>query len=181
MTDCDKFRMNFSNYLDGELHFEGRKLLDDHFSECQECHETYRQMKDIQQNLINLSPLSTSPGFEQGLQQRILKQNQNPGFISPQLHNWKLPVMGSAIVVATVSLFLVFDNAPVPDSGDIEGQVNTAKTQIPGNTNQPVEVPEKPTPPEYESKTLISDSDSLASDSLLNKRERIQQVKREEK
>jgi len=173
--------MYFSNYLDGELHFEERKLLDDHFSECQECHEAYRQIKDIQHNLGNLSPLSTSPGFEQGLQQRILKQNQNPGFIPPQLQNWTLPVMGSAIVVATVSLFLVFDNSPAPDSDETDSKVNTAIPQIPGNTNQPVAVPATTTSPVHESTTRISDSDSLASDSLHTERERIQQVKREEK
>jgi len=175
MPECDKFRMNFSNYLDGELHFEVRKLLDDHFSVCPDCAEDYRQMKDIQKNLNHMPHISTSPGFEKSLQQRILKQNQNPGFIPPQLQNWKLPAMGSAIVVATVSLFMVFNNSPAPDPGETINQVNTAKPQITGNANDQVNVPEKSAPSEYQSTTLIPDS--LASDSLRLQRENIQQVK----
>lgn len=177
MTDCDKFKMNFSNYLDGELQTQVRKSLDDHFSECPECHETYRQMKDIRENLNNLPPLSTSSGFEQSLQQRILKQNQHPGFIPPQLQNWKLPAMGSAIVVATVSLFLVFNNSPAPDADEMNNQINSAVPQIPGGVTNPVDVPERATPPVYESSSLITDSDTLASDSLRLKSENIQQVK----
>jgi len=173
--ECDKFRMNFSNYLDGELHFEGRKLLDDHFSICPDCAEDYRQMKDIQNNLSKLPPISASPGFEKSLQQRILRQNQNPGFIPPQLQNWKLPAVGSFIVVATVSLFLVFNNSPAPDSGNINNQVNTAIPQIPGNASKTVDVPERSTPSAHQSSTLISDS--LVSDSLHSLREKIQQVK----
>ena len=175
MTDCDKFRMNFSNYLEGELHFEGRKLLDDHFSVCPDCHDTYRQMKDVQQNLNNLPPISTSSGFEKSLQQRILRQNQNPGFIPPQLQNWKLPAVGSAIVVATVSLFLVFNNSPAPDSGNINNQVNTAIPQIPSNAGKAVDVPERSTLSTYQSSTLISDS--LASDTSHFQPKNIQQVK----
>jgi predicted anti-sigma-YlaC factor YlaD len=177
MTECDKFRTNFSNYLDGELHLERRKLLEDHFSVCPECHDTYRQMKNIQQNLNNLPQISTSVGFEQNLQQSILRQNQNPGFIPPQLQNWKLPAMGSAIVVATVSLFLVFNNSSAPDSGDTDNQVNTALPQIPVNASRQMDAPESSTSSTYESSTLISDSDSLASDSLRLQREKIQQVK----
>jgi predicted anti-sigma-YlaC factor YlaD len=178
MTDCDKFRMNFSNYLDGELQKEGKKSLVDHFSECPECHEAYRQVKDIQKSLINLPPVSTSPEFEHNLQQRIQSANQNPGIIPPQLQNWKLPAMGSAIAVAAVSLFLVFNNSSTPEPEETENQMNTAAPQIPATTSKPVPAPETATPPEYESTSLISDSDSLASDTLQTKREKIQQVKK---
>ena len=176
MTDCDKFRMDFSNYLDGELHSQVRKLLDDHFAECPDCHETYRQMRDIQQNLNNLNRLSTSPDFEQKLQQRIQKENENPGIIPAQLQNWKLPAMGSAIAVAAVSLFLVFNNSPAPDPADTENQMNTAVPQIPSTANKPADAPERPTQQEYESTSLITDADTLVSDSLQLEPEKIQQV-----
>lgn len=175
MTECDKFRMNFSNYLDGELHLEGRKLLDDHFSICSNCAEDYRQMKNIQKNLNNMPPISASPGFEQKLQQRILRQNQNPGFIPPQLQNWKLPAMGSAIVVATVSLFMIFDNSPMQDSGEATNPVKTAKPQITGSAPEQINVPERSEGAEYQSATAIADS--LVSDSLRLRRENIQPVK----
>jgi len=173
--DCDKFRMDFSNYLEGELHTEQRKKLDDHFSICPECYEIFRRMSDIQKKLKNLLPIGTSPGFEQRLQENILRQNQHPGFIPAQLQNWKLPAMGSAIVVATVSLFLVFNNSPAPETPDTDTQFNTAAPQIQGGLAKPVDAPTSSVPSTYESTTLIPDS--LVSDSARIRPENIQQVK----
>ena len=173
--DCDKFRMNFSNYLEGELHFEERKRLDDHFSICPECYEIYRRMSDIQRKLKNLPPLHTSPDFERRLQQSIVRQNQPAGFIPTQLQNWKLPAMGSAIVVATVSLFLVFNNSPAPEGPETNAPYNTAAPQIQGSPAKQSNLSTSTGSSTYESTTLIPDS--LVMDSTRVKRENIQQVK----
>ncbi len=174
MMDCDRFRMDFSNYLEGELHSEHRKKLDDHFSICPECYEIFRRMSDIQKRLKNLLPIGTSPGFEQRLQETILRQNQHPGFIPAQLQNWKLPAMGSAIVVATVSLFLVFNNSPAPENPGVNAQFKTAAPQIQSSAPKQANSPDRSVQSSYESTTLIPDS--LESDSARFRPENIQQV-----
>jgi hypothetical protein len=115
MTDCDKLKQFFSDYLDAELPLEQRKELDDHFKMCLECKETVRQIKIIQQSLSHLPQINTSPEFEQRLHQQIFQADNRSGFLPQPLQNWKLPAMGSAIVLATVGLFLVFNDSPSTD------------------------------------------------------------------
>ena len=178
MVDCDKFKEDFSSFLDGELPYDQQQLLEDHLKICLNCKEAIRQIKIIKQSLSYLPQVSTSPDFEQRLRQQIFQQNQKTPFLPPQLQNWKLPAMGSAIVLATLGLFLVFNQSPdsvIPSQGPAESPFNTAAPQLPGNRQTPVTSSSSSQAADYQSSTLISDS--TAYDSLSIRKEGIQQVK----
>jgi anti-sigma factor RsiW len=132
MPDCDKFRSKFSSYLDGELSTEQRKALDSHFSKCPPCQETFRQIKIIQQSLKQLPQITSSPDLEQRLRQQIFNSEKRLHIIPVQFQNWKLPAMGSAIVLATLGLFLVFNNttdtSQVPVNSPASTQISVGKS-----------------------------------------------------
>jgi anti-sigma factor RsiW len=132
MTDCDKFRSKFSSYLDGEIPAEQRKALDSHFSLCPACQEIFRQMRIIQQSLKQLPQLSSSPDFEQRLRQQIFNSERRAHIIPFQFQNWKLPAMGSAIVLATLGLFFIFNNttdtSQIPVNSPASTQISVGKS-----------------------------------------------------
>jgi anti-sigma factor RsiW len=176
MANCDKMKLNYSNYIEGELPADQSKALDEHLNHCPECRETVRQMRIIQQSLKQLPQISASPDFEKKLQQQIFQQNQRSTFIPPQMQNWKLPAMGSAIVLATVGLFLVLNDSSAPDGSTItkpENLINNAAPQLTGKKN--LNFSEDQSVPVHESTTLIK-GDSLRTDSIRINPEGIQQV-----
>lgn len=178
MVDCNKFKEDFSGFLDGELPHNKQQLLEDHLKVCLNCKETIRQIKIIKNSLSFLPKESTSPDFEKKLHQQIFEQNQKAPFLPQQLQNWKLPAMGSAIVLATLGLFLVYNQSPdsaTPGQNSAENPFNTAAPQLPGSRQTPDGTSSTLQSAEYESTTLISDSTGY--DSLYIPKEGIQQVK----
>jgi anti-sigma factor RsiW len=176
MANCDKMKLNYSNYIEGELPADQSKALDEHLNQCPECRETVRQLRIIKQSLKQLPEIKTSPDFEQKLQKQIFQQSQRSALIPPQLQNWKIPAMGSAIVLATLGLFLVLNDSSAPDGSTItkpENLINNAAPQFPGKKN--VNFSEDQSSPVYESTTRIME-DSLRSDSIRINPEGIQQV-----
>ncbi len=129
MSDCDKFKMQISSYLDGELPLAQRKELDVHLSVCSSCSEVLRQMKIIQQSLKQLPQIKTSPDFERKLHEQIFQSSPKFSFIPQQFQNWKLPVMGSALVFVTIALF-VFLNGPSQNETQTTPNFTPAATQI---------------------------------------------------
>jgi predicted anti-sigma-YlaC factor YlaD len=178
MVDCNKFKEDFSSFLDGELPHNQQQLLEDHLNICLNCKETIRQIKIIKHSLSYLPQVSTSPDFEQKLHHQIFQRNQKAPFLPEQLQNWKLPAMGSAIVLATLGLFLVFNQSPdsaIPSQNSADNPYNTAAPQLPGSRQTPVGTSSTSQTAEYESSTLIADS--AGYDSLYIQKEGIQQVK----
>ncbi len=133
MSECDKFKLQFSDYLDGELPLAQRKELDDHLAVCWDCAETVRQIKVIQESLRNIPRISTGPDFEQRLHNQLHSLPGRSNIIPLPMQNWKLPAMGSAIVLATVGLFYVFNHAPENTNPNLNGGGNfyPAATQMP--------------------------------------------------
>lgn len=176
MASCDKMKLNYSNYIDGELPADQYKNLDEHLNICPGCRETVRQMKIIQQSLKQLPQVNTSPDFEQKLHQQIFQQHPRSVFITAQLQNWKLPAMGSAIVLATVGLFLILNDSTGPGGSTVTkpaNLINSAAPQLPGTKNS--NFSEDQITPVHESTTRIKD-DSSRADSLRINPEGIQQV-----
>ncbi|GAB4365340.1 MAG: hypothetical protein Kow0042_04520 [Calditrichia bacterium] len=165
MSNCDKFKMQFSDFLDGELSLAQQKELDDHFKICPECAEVYRQIKIIQQSIRQLPRYTTSPDFEKKLHEQIFNSAHKTSFIPQPLHTWKLPAMGSAIVLATVGLFLVFNS---PSDSPQNSTYNPATTRVSSSSFQNL-----PTSPAQQSlsntpkKTLTEDTLKL-DENLLN-------------
>jgi hypothetical protein len=175
MVDCDKLKSSFSDYLDGELPIDQRKELDNHFADCADCHETIRQMRIIKQSMMQIPHISASPGFEQKLHEQIFRSDQKESFIPQLLQNWKLPAMGSAIVLATVGLFLVFnDSTEPPSNGADPGSQKflQAAPQIQGSND--AEIPSNESTFSTERSTAIKDS--MVADSLRIKPEGFHQV-----
>jgi anti-sigma factor RsiW len=149
MSGCDNYVMEFSNYLDGEISLSLRKEIDDHLSICSECFETFRQMQLIQQSLQQLSQITTSPDFERRLHQQLYRSgHQKSAFFQPSWQNWRLPAMGTVLVIATVIFFSVF-NSPTdskrPATYELRGNFYPAAAQLP-TSSQANQLTEPPPP-----------------------------------
>lgn len=176
MTNCDKFKLHYSDYIDGELPSDQCQEVDHHLTLCPTCREIVRQMKIIQQSLRQIPQITTSPDFEAKLKQQILQQNPHRSFATFPWQSWKLPAMGSAIVLATVGLFLVLNNDSGPtlqSSPKPENIINNAAPQLPGKKNPTIS--EGRSTMATESTTRILD-DSLRADSMRINPEGIQPV-----
>ena len=176
MTNCDKFKLHYSDYIDGELPADQCQEVDHHLTLCLTCREIVRQMKIIQQSLRQIPQITTSPDFETKLKQQILQQNPNRSFDTFPWQSWKLPAMGSAIVLATVGLFLVLNNDSGPgiqSPPKPESIINNAAPQLPGKKNPTIS--EERSAVATESTTRIMD-DSLRADSMRINPEGIQPV-----
>ena len=176
MAICDKLKSNYSGYIEGGLPADQYKMLNDHLTACPGCREAIREMKIIRQSLKQLPSIQASPDFEQKLHQQIFQQNPRGSFIPSQLHNWKLPAMGSAIVLASVGLFLIMNDSSGPADSSVTQPahiINSAAPQLPGTKNP--NFSKGQVTPVHESSTLIRD-DSLQADSLRINPEGIQQV-----
>ncbi len=100
MQECDKFRVHFSSYIEGELIFEERQALEAHLAVCHDCSETLYQMKIIRRSLQSLPTITTSTQFEYRLNQKIANLNNASPWTAPLLNlrqNWKIPAIGSAV------------------------------------------------------------------------------------
>ena len=178
MSDCDKYKIQFSSYLEGELSSTQKKELEDHFTVCNECKETIRQIRIIQNSLQQVPPYTTSPDFEKRLHEQIFHNPEKNGFFPIPLQNWKIPAMGSALVLASLGLFLIIDHTPDPNNPVLSnpgGNLSPAATQISNNIqlNKIGNAPNSQTG--YDSKTLINDT-SQTDSSTIN-REGLQLVK----
>ncbi len=175
MADCDKIKTNFSDYLDGDIPGAQRKELDNHFGDCPGCKETLRQIKIIQESLRQMPQVSASPDFEKRLQQQIFGQKPRSRVFPPLLESWKLPAMGSALVLATVGLFLVLFDSPNPVTSqpeELNRSVNTAAPQI---TSRPSQKPSASHTDQARENADIR-SDSVRNDSLRINTEGVIQV-----
>ncbi|MBN2365669.1 MAG: zf-HC2 domain-containing protein [Calditrichaeota bacterium] len=137
MADCDKLKTSFSDYIDGDIPIEQRRQLDDHFEICLQCREILRQMKIIQDSLKKLPQINTSAEFERKLHQQIFNPPSRSHFMPPILSNWKLPAMGSAIVLATVGLFLVLDDSSDSGNKDADGSRGPVINAVPRVSSSP--------------------------------------------
>ncbi|GAB4340243.1 MAG: hypothetical protein Kow0037_25930 [Calditrichia bacterium] len=160
MANCDRFREQFSNYLEGELRGTELQELEAHFQACEDCAVTYRQMKIIQNSLRQLPKIKTSAEFERELHRQIFQQNGQSRRIpfSFSRETWKMPAMGSALVAAAVGFFLIFNSGPdTPANATTPGFQQAA----PGISSPLSAKKQSATTQRASSKTLITDSTDL--------------------
>ncbi len=173
MAQCDKFKMHFSEYLDGEFTLEGKKEMENHLTHCPECKETMRQIRIIQESIRQIPHITTSPDFEKRLHEQIFLPMNSVFPMTHMWQSWKYPAMGSAIVLATVGFFLIFSDSNTNTSVMKSGSVITqpAATQISAGNNTGYMNQPKSTYGGPASKTLIADS--LRRDTTFIRREGI--------
>ncbi len=131
MMDCDKFKAFFSSYLDGGLLQDSRKDLQDHLQRCPACSETLYRVRIVRDSLRRLPNISVSEDFDFRLNREIamLSRKKTPVW-SGIFQNWKVPALGSAIVLAIVGFLLV---VTLPDNETIshETRINTPQVAAP--------------------------------------------------
>ena len=130
MMDCDKFRAFFSSYLDGGLLHDSRKDLQEHLQHCPECSETLYRVRIVRDSLRRLPNISVSDDFDFRLNREISLLNRKKSFNWPGLfQNWKVPALGSAIVLAIVGFLLV---VTLPDNESISHETQISTQQVAG-------------------------------------------------
>ncbi len=142
MQECDKFRVHFSSYIEGELLSEERQALEAHLAVCNDCSETIYQIKIIRRSLQALPTITTSRNFEYQLQQRLENLNTSSPWTGPFLNlkrNWKIPAIGSAVAsIVIVSVLLLSSpqqQARTPNRTQLRSSVQHTITPPAGITN----------------------------------------------
>lgn len=135
MSECDKYKSLFSNYIDGDLFPEQRKSLEDHLALCPPCQKAVKRLKVLCNSLRNMPVLTTSPDFESRLHQQIAGLGDGQSFhFSIPIQNWKIPAAASFAVVVVIGIFLVFNSADnrsesnIPVTPSISNPVNMQKS-----------------------------------------------------
>ncbi len=135
MHECDKVRSFISDYIEGELHPHIRREVEAHLEICTDCNEVAYQVRVICRSLQNLPQISTSPDFEQKLHSQInsMRQIKFP-LLSGAMQSWKIPAVGSVVILATIGLFIIFNptRSRVGNTSTIESSSLTpGSVQIP--------------------------------------------------
>jgi hypothetical protein len=135
MSECDKYKSLFSNYIDGDLFPEQRKSLEDHLTKCPPCQRAVQRLKIICKSLRNMPVLTTSPDFESRLHQQIAGLGDGRSInLSFSIQNWKIPAAASFAVIILVGIFLFFDssdniqNSTIPENPSITNPMNLQKS-----------------------------------------------------
>lgn len=135
MSECDKYKSLFSNYIDGDLFPEQRKFIENHISVCPPCQRAVQRLKVICKSLRSMPVLTTSPDFESRLHQQIANLGYGQSInLSLPIQNWKIPAAASFAVIILIGIFLFFDssdnlqNSTIPANPSISNPVNLQRT-----------------------------------------------------
>lgn len=115
MSQCNKFKPYFSNYIEGELSSDIRKNLEKHISLCPDCDEIVSRMRQLRQSLEQLAPIAASADFDFKLNQKLRLldgKKQSAGFPLDAFLNWKFVTASAAVVVIAFSSFMIMDGQP---------------------------------------------------------------------
>lgn len=114
MQECDKHQRYFSEYVDGELGGELRRVIEKHLSECPGCNETVQRIIHVRNSLGHLTKLSTSPGFEARLHERLNHSPQrgwNLLQVRGRMIEWKVPALSALALVLMISSLWFFNSS----------------------------------------------------------------------
>ncbi len=166
MQECDKFRVHFSSYIEGELIAEERQALEAHLAVCTDCSEAIYQIKIIRKSLQALPVVTTSTNFEHRLQQRIANLNNTPPWATPLMnlrHNWKIPAIGSAVASIVIVGVLLLSPAQQQAS-------KNASTQLPASIRQQMAPTANFSNSSAASAQTVGQKEALPADSIVNSR-----------
>ena len=106
MKSCDKFRDQFSDYLDGELPGDDKKRFEEHIHQCGDCDEILSRINTLGNRLRKLEPVKTSGSFQYALKSRIRRELETETFvekIGSIFQTNRLPAIG----FSAIALFLL--------------------------------------------------------------------------
>ena len=81
MKSCDKFRDQFSEYIDDELRGEGKDRLEEHIHQCGECDQILARMSKLGDRMCKMEPVSTTNTFQFVLRSRIRREMESESFL----------------------------------------------------------------------------------------------------
>jgi len=159
MHECDKVRSFISDFIEGDLHPHIRKEVETHLKICTDCNEVAYQVRVICRSLQSLPQISTSADFEQRLHSQIntMRQFRFP-FLSSATQSWKIPAVGSVVILATIGLFIVFNptRTRVGNTSTIESSSLT-----PGSVQLPTQsstIDQLPYPSAQAARSVVTDT-----------------------
>ncbi len=133
MSNCDKFKENFSSYIEGELTPDTRSQLESHLSVCPQCKEAVYRFRLIQNSLQQLPQIKTSPDFENSLHHRLQYPSNHHGAWFPiRNFDWKIPAFGTVLVLIFVGYFMMTS----PESSDVNANPPHKSSFSPNISNQ---------------------------------------------
>lgn len=165
MNYCDKFKVSFSEYIEGELDPDAWQVIESHLSLCPECRETVNRMRSVRKTLSQLPRFNTSPGFEYKLNRRLrnLDNQKILPFPLNYFQNWKVPAFSFVVILMVFSFVLFYDTEPPPMNVGTPKQSGMSTT-LPGDDAAEDTGKNNTTVQEPAPAMVNSNSDSISQD-----------------
>ncbi|MCF7796996.1 MAG: zf-HC2 domain-containing protein [Lentisphaeria bacterium] len=137
---CQLVLDSYTAYVDYELTATTRTQIEDHLKQCRPCREVFQELDSMVASLNDISPIQTSPDFNERLLSKISKLNTEPA----QLPWYRLPTvkLSGYATAAGVALALVFSQWMSPPASTLPA-TNSKSLPVAGQTtpkavNEPV-------------------------------------------
>lgn len=80
-SNCDKFSVLITRYIDNELDASGRSEVKTHLQECSECNESYLQEVQVKELLRERLPIVKAPAYLRSrIRRNLIRDGNRPGF-----------------------------------------------------------------------------------------------------
>ena len=176
MNYCDKFKVSFSEYIEGELDPDAWQVIESHLSLCPECRETVNRMRSVRKTLNQLPRFNTSPDFENKLNQRL--QNLNNQRILPfplnYFQDWKIPAFSFAVILMVFSFVWLYEDEPLEMNVGTPQQ-SGMRTTLPVEDEQK-ETEKKNTPVQEPAPPMVNSTSDSISQNAKNLKDNIKPV-----
>lgn len=109
---CAEVRIKLSEYLDGELSAEERKVVESHLEGCDECRRELQELERAVGHVHSLEEVEPPPWFAQNVMQRVRAEAEpKKGLLRRLFHplHVKLPAEALAVALVAVAAVYVFN------------------------------------------------------------------------
>ena len=108
MGDCDRFKSNYSNYIEKRMDPTTAGEIEQHLNSCDRCRKIFRQMVFLQKIMTDLPIQKCSENFNIKLHQKIFKEPERKvrsGKVKKYSYAFSCLVAGVFIIFGVLSLF----------------------------------------------------------------------------
>ena len=123
MTECDKFKVYISDYLENKISPHSKKQFNSHLGTCPECSIRIKQISKMQSLLSGLKTYQCSPGFSVNLQRRLRSETGTSFFANPNTKKITYGFSFAALLLIMIfsfnEIFFTVDDGPTQISNPI--------------------------------------------------------------
>lgn len=165
MTDCDRTKTHFSEYIEKSLAPQARKEVKDHLAECKDCKLIFEQIPQIKTILQNLNAIKCSDNFNLKLRQRLADEKNEPFISGINIRRLSYGFSFAAILFLVFFGINMFSGTDSEISNPLPKVENQGINTMPANPNQLVNHSANKFDPAEELEVKTKNVDGSLSDS----------------